>query len=191
MRKLKMHLHISLDGRVETGEWGLRWAAYTDAIGAHSRLLTVGTDTVVYGPKTYAGMAAYWPNVPADPDATEGELKHAAWVNAATKILVSTTASEAAGTWDKTIILRRAEDLAALKQQPGGDLMSFGNPKLVASCLKLGLIDELHLFLNPIILGGSPGPFDGLPQTGLKLLSSTPLEAGVIALAYAPAAVDA
>lgn len=188
MRKLKMHLHISLDGRVETGPWGLQWATYTDAIGAHARSLTRGTDTVVYGPKTYGGMAAYWPNVPADPDATEGELTHAAWVNAATKILVSTTASEAAATWDKTIILRRAEDLAALKHQPGGDLMSFGNPHLVASCLKLGLIDELHLFLNPIILGGAPGPFDALSKTSLKLLSSTPLEAGVIALAYAPAA---
>ena len=188
MRKLKMHLHISLDGRVETGDWGLRWAAYTDAIGAHSRSLTTGTDTVVYGPKTYAGMAAYWPNVPADPDATEGELKHAAWVNAATKILVSTTASETDATWDKTILLRRAEDLAAIKQQAGGDLMSFGNPNLVVSCLKLGLVDELHLFLNPIILGGGPGPFADMPQTNLKLLSSTPLEAGVIALAYGPAA---
>lgn len=190
MRKLKMHLHISLDGRVETGEWGLGWAAYTDAIGAHARSLTTGTDTVVYGPRTYAGMAAYWPNVPADPDATQGELKHAAWVNAAMKILVSTTASEADATWDRTIILRRAEDLATIKQQPGGDIMSFGNPKLVASCLKVGLVDELHLFLNPIILGGGPGPFDNLPQTGLKLLGTTPLEAGVIALVYGASKID-
>jgi dihydrofolate reductase len=187
MRKLKMHLHISLDGCVETGPWGLQWATYTDAIGAHARSLTEGTDTVVYGPKTYAGMAAYWPNVPADPNATEGELKHAAWVNAATKVLVSTTATEADASWNKTILLRRAEDLTALKQQPGADIMSFGNPNLVASCLKLGLIDELHLFLNPIILGGSPGPFASLPQTSLKLLSTTPLEGGVIALVYGPA----
>lgn len=186
MRKLKMHLHISLDGRVETGPWGLRWVAYTDAVGAHARSLTAGTDTVVYGPKTYAGMAAHWPNVPADPTSTAGELAHAAWVNPATKILVSTTASQADATWDKTVLLRRAEDLASLKQQPGGDLMSFGNPHLVASCLKLGLVDELHLFLNPIILGGGPGPFADLPQTGLKLLSTTPLDAGVIALAYGP-----
>lgn len=187
MRKLKMHLHTSLDGRVDTGPWGLQWATYTDAIGAHARSLTAGTDTVVYGPKTYAGMAAYWPNVPADPDATKGELAHAAWVNAATKILVSTAATEADATWEKTILLRRAEDLAAIKQQPGGDLMSFGNPNLVASCLRLGLVDELHLFLNPIILGGGAGPFADMPQTGLKLLSSTPLEGGVIALAYGPA----
>ena len=191
MRKLKMHLHISLDGRVETGAWGLQWAAYTDAIGAHARSLTAGTDTVVYGPKTYAGMAGYWPNIPADPNATEGELKHAAWVNAATKILVSATAAEADATWDKTVILRRAEDLAAIKQQPGLDLMSFGNPNLVASCLRLGLVDELHLFLNPIILGGAPGPFDTLPQTKLTLLSSTPLEAGVIALVYGPTTANA
>jgi dihydrofolate reductase len=188
MRKLKMHLHISLDGRVETGPGGFQWATYTDAIAAHARSLTAGTDTVVFGPRTYAGMAAYWPNVPADPRATEGALKHAAWVNAATKVLVSTTAGEADATWDKTIILRRAEDLAAIKQQPGGDLMSFGNPRLVASCLKLGLVDELHLFLNPIILGGAPGPFDTLRQTRLKLFDSTPLEGGVVALVYGPAA---
>jgi len=187
MRKLKMHLHISLDGRVETGPWGLRWVTYTDAISAHARSLTEGTDSVVYGPETYAGMASHWPNVPADPNATDGELAHATWVNAATKLLVSTTATQADAGWDKTIIVRRAEDLAAIKQQPGGDLMSFGNPNLVASCLKLGLVDELHLFLNPIILGGAPGPFDTLPQTSLKLLSSTPLDAGVLALAYAPA----
>jgi dihydrofolate reductase len=187
MRKLKMHLHISLDGQVETGPWGLQWAAYTDAIGAHARSLTAGTDTVVYGPKTYAGMAAYWPSVPADPKASEGELQHAKWVNAATKVLVSTTARESDATWDRTILLRRAEDLEALKQDPGGDIMSFGNPGLVASCLKLGLIDELHLFLNPIILGGGAGPLSTLGQTNLRLLHSTPLEAGVIALAYEPA----
>ena len=187
MRKLKMHLHISLDGQVETGPWGLRWATYNDAIAAHARSLTQGTDAVVYGPKTYAGMAAHWPKVPSDPKSSPGELQHASWVNTATKILVSTTASEADASWEKTILLRRAEDLAEIKQQPGGDIMSFGNPRLIASCLELGLVDELHLFLNPIILGGGAGPFADLGQTKLQLLGSTPLDDGVIALVYAPA----
>lgn len=186
MRKLKMHLHLSLDGRASDGEWGLRCFAYTDGIGAHARSLTEGTDTVVFGPATYRGMAAHWPGVPADPDASAGELAHAAWVNAATKILVSSHAPESDATWDKTILLRRAEDLASLKAQPGADLISFGSPHLVAGCLKLGLVDELHLFLNPILIGGGPGPFASLDHLNLTLVSSTPLDAGVLALVYAP-----
>ena len=81
----------------------------------------------------------------------------------------------------------RRRDPSRYRQQAGGDIMSFGNPRLVASCLELGLVDELHLFLNPIILGGGAGPFADLSQTKLQLLSSTPLDGGVLALVYATA----
>ncbi|WP_176730503.1 dihydrofolate reductase family protein [Devosia insulae] len=55
------------------------------------------------------------------------------------------------------------------------------------SCLEHGLIDELHLFLNPILLGGGQAVFAPGAQNKLRLLDATPLPDGVVALVYASA----
>jgi len=73
MRKLKMHLHISLDGYASDAAGGFHWVTYNDQIAARAKQLTANADAVVFGPKTYKGMQGYWPSVPNDPDATPGE----------------------------------------------------------------------------------------------------------------------
>lgn len=159
---------------------------YNDAIAAQAKRLTTNADAVVFGPKTYKGMQGYWPTVPADPNASAGELAHAEWIARVTKIVVSTSLPEAEANWEKSVLLRDPAELAAIKQQPGGDIVSFGSPKLVRSCLERGLIDELHLFLNPILLGGGQAVFGPGEQIKLRQLEATPLPDGVVALVYAP-----
>ncbi len=186
MRKLKMHLHISLDGYASGADGDFSWVTYNDQVAAHAKQLTANADAVVFGPQTYKVMQNYWPNVPADPDATPSERAHADWIARATKIVVSTSLPAAEANWEKSLLLRDPAELAAIKQQPGGDIVSFGSPVLVRSCLERGLIDELHLFLNPILLsGGQPVFGPGVPNK-LRLLDATPLPDGVVALTYAP-----
>jgi dihydrofolate reductase len=186
MRKLKMHLHISLDGYASDAAGGFFWVTYNEQIAAAAKRLTANADAVVFGPKTYKGMQSYWPTVPADPNATAGELAHAEWIARATKIVVSTSLPEAEANWEKSELLRDPAGLAAIKQQPGGDIVSFGSPVLLRSCLERGLIDELHLFLNPILLGGGQAVFGAGEQKKLRLLEATPLPDGVVALTYTP-----
>ena len=187
MRKLKMHLHVSLDGYASDADGGFYWVTYNDVIAARAKQLTTNADAVVFGPKTYKGMQSYWPTVPGNPDATPGEREHADWLARSTKIVVSTTLPEAEANWEKSLLLRDPMELNALKQQPGGDIVSFGSPVLVRSCLERGLIDELHLFLNPILLGGGQLVFGPGAQKKLRLLEALPLPDGVVALTYAPA----
>lgn len=186
MRKLKMHLHMSLDGYASDAGGGFFWVTYNDKIATQAQKLTANADAVVFGPKTYKGMQSYWPTVPGNPDATPGERAHADWIARATKIVVSTSLPEAEANWEKSVLLRDPAELNAIKQQPGGDIVSFGSPNLVRSCLERGLIDELHLFLNPILLGGGQAVFGPGEQIKLRQLEATPLPDGVVALVYAP-----
>lgn len=187
MRKLMMHLHMSLDGFAADATGGLSWATYNQDVAERAKRLTTNADAVVFGRSTYKMMQGYWPTVPADPTTTAGELAHANWIARATKIVVSTTLPAAEADWQQTLLLRDPSELAAIKQQPGGDIVSFGSPVLVRSCLERGLIDELHLFLNPILLGGGQAVFGPGEQNKLRLLDATPLPDGVVALVYAPA----
>lgn len=186
MRKLKMHLHLSLDGYASDAGGGFFWIAYSDELATRAEALTARTDTVVFGPKTYKGMQGYWPTVLGNADATPGEKRHAEWLARSTKVVVSTSLPEAEADWDKSVLLRDADGLAELKRQPGGDLLSFGCPGLVSSCLRAGLVDELHIFLNPTILAGSNSPFTGLTHTAMALKEAVPLAGGVVALCYTP-----
>ncbi|WP_055046318.1 dihydrofolate reductase family protein [Devosia sp. A16] len=186
MRKLKMHLHISLDGYASDAAGGLSWATYNEAVAAHAKRLTLDADAVVFGPATYKMMHGYWPTVPNDPGATAGELAHAEWIARATKIVVSSALPAVEANWEKSLLLRDPVELTAIKQPPGNDIVSFGSPKLVRSCLERGLVDELHLFLNPILLGGGQAVFGSGQQHKLRLLESTPLPDGVVALVYTP-----
>lgn len=186
MRKLKMHLHVSLDGYASDAAGGLSWATYNEEVAARAKRLTTNADAVVFGPGTYKMMQGYWPSVPADPNATAGELAHAEWIARATKIVISSTLPEIDASWETSLLLRDPADLGAIKQQWGGDIVSFGSPTLVRSCLERGLVDELHLFLNPILLGGGLAVFAPGTEKKLRLLDATPLPGGVVALIYAP-----
>jgi len=187
MRKLKMHLHMSLDGYAADATGGLAWATYNEQVAAHAKRLTVNADAVLFGPKTYKMMQGYWPSVPTDPHASAGELAHADWIARATKLVVSSTLPEGEADWKTSLLLRDPTELTAIKQQPGGDIVSFGSPALVRSCLERRLIDELHLFLNPIVLGGGHAVFGPGAEIKLNQLEATPLPGGVVALIYAPA----
>ncbi|WP_141728516.1 dihydrofolate reductase family protein [Devosia insulae] len=125
MRKLKMHLHISLDGFASNAAGDFSWVTYNEQIAAQAKLLTGNADAVVFGPKTYKGMQSYWPTVPSDPNATAGELAHADWIARATKIVVSTSLPAAEADWEISLLLRDPTELKAIKQQPGGDIVSF------------------------------------------------------------------
>src|SRR5262249_55246288 len=93
-------------------------------------------------------------------------------------------------TWNPTTIIRVADhldEIAKLREKPGGDIYVYGSLTLVRSMLSAGLVDELLLFIEPITLGGGKKlfPDDGAARK-LELISSETASTGVIVCRYRP-----
>jgi dihydrofolate reductase len=72
-----------------------------------------------------------------------------------------------------------------MKQQPGKDMVVFGGATLVSSLMNLGLIDELRLMMNPLVLGGGKALFKDVKERhSLKLIRVKPLKSGMVSLTY-------
>ena len=189
MRKLKMHIALSLDGYAAAADGGFDWITYNAALEARSHALTADADTVVFGRVTYQGMQSYWPTVPDNPQSSPAEVRHARWLDRVTKVVVSRTLRQEETTWAGTLVLGDdfAARLDALKRQPGGDMVSFGSPSLVNACLAAGVVDELYVNLIPVILGVGQLLFRPQARKPLHLVEAAPMPGGVAALLYRPA----
>ena len=188
MRRIVLLEHVSLDGYVGGPNGEMDWIRVGDEMWHYVDPLTANADAAIFGRKTYEMMISYWPTAGEQPNATEHDKNHSRWLNAATKVLVSTTTETAS--WagrDNVTVIR--DDLAGrmrdMKQQPGKDMLLIGSPRVARVLIGEGLVDEYRLLLNPVVLGGgiSLYPDAGAKQT-LELVESRALSNGVVALSY-------
>jgi dihydrofolate reductase len=128
-------------------------------------------------------MASYWPT----PAAIEGDPRVAGLMNNIPKIVLSKSLPEA--TWQNTTLIREDVDevIPKLKDQPGKALALFGSPTLTVSLLEKGLVDELRVMVNPILLGGGISLFTGLRhRVPLRLARTTVFSSGNVLVTYEP-----
>jgi dihydrofolate reductase len=175
---IRSSLFISLDGVIESPEtWHFDY--FNDEMGAAVGELMSGNDGMLLGRQTYEEFAGYWPNAdPADP--LTGQM------NGAAKYVVSNTLTEA--TWENSTIVNgdvKAE-LSKLKQDKRLD--TTGSATLVRWLLEQGLLDELHLFVHPVVVGHGKKLFADGAKVPLQLASATTFTTGVVHLVYGPAA---
>jgi dihydrofolate reductase len=180
MRKIKAYFFISLDGVVESPDkWHFPY--FDDQMGAAIGAGFADVGAYLMGRVLYEEWAAYWPEHADEPF---GDV-----LNTKTKHVVSNTLTSA--DWQNSEIVSGdvASKVADLKAQDGGDLVMSGSGTTVRWLLREGLLDELHLFVHPIVVGGGMArlfPADE-PQAPLELLSSETFESGVLYATYAPA----
>lgn len=190
MRKVISLIHLSLDGCTSGPNGELDWISYDDELEQYAHSMHAITDAVIWGRKTYQLMAGYWPTVPANPASTPAELEHARWLDDATKIVVSRTLDHI--DWNdtqNTVLIKDniAEEINAIKQQPGKDIWFLGSPTLAQTFMQLDLIDEYRVNINPTVLGSGKLLFAGVThEIPLKLLESRTLKSGVVTLRYEP-----
>jgi dihydrofolate reductase len=181
VRKIRSYFFISLDGVVEApDQWHFPY--FDDQMGAAVGAGFADVDAYLMGRVLYEEWAAYWPEHADEPF---GDV-----LNATKKYVLSSSLTRAE--WQNSELLRddAAARIAALKAEDGGDLVMSGSGTTVRWLLGEGLLDELHLFVHPIVVGGGMArlfPADE-PQAPLKLLSSEAFESGVLYSVYAPAA---
>jgi dihydrofolate reductase len=197
MRKMIVNEFISLDGVAQApggadedtsggfayGGWHMRYME--DELAQRWVLKSiVEAGGFLLGRRTYEIFAAYWPNAP------EEEQVIAEPLNTKPKHVASRTLTEPLE-WHNSTLLEGdlAAAVAALKQADGGDLHVIGSTELVRTLIEHGLVDELRLMIDPVVLGGGKRIFrdDGLLRP-LRLVDSQVTSTGAILATYAAAA---
>jgi dihydrofolate reductase len=187
MRKLISMLHLSLDGYTAGPNDELDWITYDSDLEAYAHSMHERVDAVIWGRRTYEGMASYWLTVPGNPGSTPAELEHARFLDDVTKIVISRTLDHVDWNNTKTVVIgdNLTEEINKLKQQPGKDIWLIGSTKTAQAFMQLDLIDEYRLNINPTVMGQGKSLFDGVTRRfPLKLIESRTLDSGVVLLTY-------
>jgi dihydrofolate reductase len=109
----------------------------------------------IMGRVTYEQMAGHWPDATGD---------YAACMNTLPKVVFSRTLPAASWTGSRIARGDLAGEIAALKDEPGGDIMAHGGAAFAQALSRLGLIDEYRLVILPVALGGGLPLFKDLGQ---------------------------
>jgi len=185
MRKLVLFMHVALDGFVAGPGGEMDWINVDDEIFDYAGERTNEADTALYGRVTYQMMESYWPTAAEQPNATRHDIEHSNWYNKVTKVVLSRTMKGQHVKNTNIISENIAANINALKQQPGKDILMFGSPSAAHLLMQENLIDDLWLFVNPVVLGqGIPLFKDVKGPLKLKLLKNVAFSSGVVCLHY-------
>lgn len=179
MRKLIVWNVMTLDGYFEgPTAWDLEMheTVWGDELEAFSLEQGKEIGTLLFGRKTYEGMAAHWTQETGDT---------ADMMNGIEKAVASRTLTSA--DWNNTRLLsgEAAESVKALKAEEGKDVFVLGSADLLNTLLAANLVDEYRVCLAPVVLGrGNPLFKPDSPRHDMTLLESRPLKTGGLILRY-------
>ena len=183
MRRLINSTYLSLDGVVQHPE---RWTFdyRSDDAAQFGRKQLFSSDALLMGRHTYHIFADYWPTAPDD-DGFAGRM------NGLPKYVVSDTLVEPT-TWNNTTVIARqdaVERIRKLKADRGQDILQYGYGAVTATLLDEGLVDEIRVWLHPLLVGGDD-PTALLAHAGarvkLTLIDLVRYESGLVILRYQP-----
>jgi dihydrofolate reductase len=171
---------VSLDGVVGAAEqWALPYFN-NEENKQHTLSRLMECDAFLFGRLTFELIGLTASTIQGDPYYDRVGSTH--------KFVASTTLGEVP--WNATLIEDNvAEEIYDLKQQPGKNIMKYGNGELDKTLIAQGLIDEFHFTIIPVVIGKGRRLFEGIDTTHLKLkfTGSTRFSNGVVTLSYAAA----
>ncbi len=184
MRKLKLQVQLTVDGYVAGPNGEMDWAIsnWDDGLKDYVTELSDPVDCILLGRKLAQGFIPYWAANPAGEDA-RGIDK----MNNTPKVVFSKTLARSE--WDNTVLAKGdlVDEITHLKKQDGKDIIAYGGAAFVSSLIQNGLVDEFHLFINPVAIGSGLTIFKALPgKQSLALVGSRAFDCGIVALHYEP-----
>jgi dihydrofolate reductase len=181
---------VSLDGYMEGPNHELDWHIFDEELQSYVMTQQRRVGAYLWGRRVYEHMAAYWSIADQDPAASSFVREYAGiWKNTPKIVFSRTLKHVEPNTGDNVRLLREVtpETVARLKTEFGQDL-SVGGADLAASFMRLGLIDEYGLSVQPIILGRGTPFFPQLERPiQLRLIETRRFTSGVVYLRYQPA----
>lgn len=156
MRDLIITQNISLDGVLD-GDFFTRAGESVAAVDVDEELRRQRerADALVLGRVTFEGFRSFWPQQTEDPSGT------AQYLNEVSKYVVSTALDPGDLQWGNSEVLRTLDDVRALKERPGADIVVTGSVSLVHALVGAGLVDEYRLFTYPVLVGRGRQLFAG------------------------------
>ncbi len=178
---------MTVDGFIAGTNNGMDWMRFpwTEDILEYVREITNPVDTILLGKNLAQGFIPHWENVvknPNDPE-YEGGLKYTETAKVVfTKSLIQSI-------WSNTILAKGEleNEVNALKNKSGGDMIAYGGGKFVSSLIQHNLIDEYHLFINPTAIGNGLPIFKELNQyLNLELMECKKFDCGIALMIFIP-----
>ena len=184
MRKLKLQVQISVDGFVAgpLGEMDWMNMNWSDDIKDYVTELTRPVDTILLGRKLAEGFIPHWAAIAGNPDTADDFSRK--MTDTFKLVFSKTTASPE---WPNTAVTggELVQEVKQQKEKEGGDIIVYGGASFVSSLIKEGLIDEFHLFVNPVVLGDGMPVFRELQhRQALQLRDSRAFDCGIVVLSY-------
>ena len=181
MRKVVATVYASLDGVIGSPEkWSLAYFGQQSA--AYQTSLLEQADVLFQGRLTYDSFSRFW-NAPSD-DAYNNRMYEIP------KVLLSRTVDD--GAWNNTAIVSDNPVIAVdkVRGEGGGLMLTYGFGSVARTLLNAGLLDEVHVWVHPVLAGGDAEPADLLwhpdtPKTSFDLVNATRLDTGVEILTLA------
>lgn len=179
MRTLAITQNMTLDGAVEMlGDWFDPADQDPDQLAELHRQ-DATCDAVLLGRQTFEDFRGYWPEQSDDQTGVTDQL------NSVTKYVVSSTMTDPQ--WQNSVVLSGdlVEEVRALKEQPGQDIVATGSITLCHALLSAGLVDECRIFVHPAVQGRGRRFFpDGFEASRLRILDGKTFGNGVAYLGY-------
>ncbi|HMI59341.1 MAG TPA: dihydrofolate reductase family protein [Puia sp.] len=183
MRNLIFAINLTIDGCCDH----TKGIVDEEMLEYHTQLVR-DADLFVYGRKTYQLMVPYWPDIAKNHSGqTEAGNEFAQAFDSINKIIVfSKTLDKAEGKNTEIVRTNLKDEILKLKQEQGKSILT-GGADIPSQLIQLGLVDEYHIVVHPVIAGEGRRLLEGisLPEKlQLKLVESTVFKSGCIALRY-------
>jgi dihydrofolate reductase len=183
VRKIVLWMGVSLDGYIEGPNREIDWHLVDDELHRHFNEVLGAMGAFLDGRVTYELMAEFWPTADADPASTPPMVEFARIWRDMPKLVFSRTLERA--DWNATVVREVVpDDIRRLKAEPDGDL-ALGGADLAATFLRHDLVDELRLYVHPVVLGAGKRLFPPLDaRIPLRLAETRTFGNGVVLLHY-------
>jgi dihydrofolate reductase len=182
MAKLIYSSIASLDGYVADVDGQFDWAAPDNELHDYVNEIERPIGTYLYGRRMYDVMAA-WETTPTAADQPSSTRDFARIWQAADKIVYSTTLGAAPTRRTRIERVFDPDTVRRLKADSAADL-TVGGPGLAGHAIRAGLVDEYHLFLVPVVVGGGTAALPSEVRVRLELLDEHRFGNGVVHLHY-------
>ncbi|GAA0917509.1 dihydrofolate reductase family protein [Nonomuraea longicatena] len=172
-----MHINMSLDGYINDAGGVIDWHFADEEFQSYLDEMLESIDGMVFGRVAFEELATFWPT--AGDDVSPVQVRR---MNELPKYVLSRTLKDT--DWHNSH--RMEEDaIADLKRQDGRDLALFAGGRAATAAIRRGLVDELRIVVNPVLLGGGTRLFDGAyPRAELSLTHTRRFASGALLLTY-------
>jgi dihydrofolate reductase len=180
MRRLIVTENITVDGRIEMLDDWFDPTVTDDELQEEMHRQGTAADALLVGRQTFEDFRSYWPGRTDDPTGIS------AYLDRVQKYVVSSTLTEPG--WEPTTVLDGdpVEQVRALKEQPGADIVVTGSITLCHALIGAGLVDEYRLFTYPVVQGRGRRLFpDGAAADRLRLVECRGFRSGITYTRYA------